>query len=200
MKTPLIILASFLLVGSSFAAPPPAKGQTLREIKVIPTRVLERSISPWFYKSLLVSPIEGYVVARGQLVGTKVSGLRVVRSELGGAYDQHALQLAGELQVAGLNKVDSQVPSSPVLLHLLIYKIADGTMALSFVSVEGAGGDQLDYFGCAKLSVLKADGKWTEIKGPESLHGKGMAVRVPGGGNDILHLIYLDKISFNGGR
>lgn len=46
------------------------------------------------------------------------------------------------------------------------YQIADGTMALSFAHLDEPGGDQADYYGCARLAVLKADGKWTEIKGP----------------------------------
>ena len=50
-------------------------------------------------------------------------------------------------------------------------------MALSFPTFEEPGGDQMQYWGCARLSVLKADGAWIEIKGPEGLHGKGWAVR-----------------------
>jgi len=50
-------------------------------------------------------------------------------------------------------------------------------MALSFAHFDGPGGDQMQYYGCARLAVLKSDGKWTEIKGPESLDGKGWAVR-----------------------
>jgi hypothetical protein len=42
--------------------------------------------------------------------------------------------------------------------------------------MDEAGGDQADYYGCARLLILK-DNKWTEIKGPESLDGKGIAVR-----------------------
>ena len=49
-------------------------------------------------------------------------------------------------------------------------------MVLSFACLDEPGGDQLDYAGCARLLILKA-GKWTEIKGPESLAGKGWAVR-----------------------
>jgi hypothetical protein len=50
-------------------------------------------------------------------------------------------------------------------------------MALSFPTFEEPGGDQMEYWGCARLSVLKSDGRWTEIEGPESLHGKGWGVR-----------------------
>ena len=49
-------------------------------------------------------------------------------------------------------------------------------MVLSFVHLDGPGGDQADYYGCARLLILKND-KWTEIQGPESLAGKGTALR-----------------------
>lgn len=49
-------------------------------------------------------------------------------------------------------------------------------MVLSFVHLDGPGGDQSEYYGCARLLVLKND-KWTEIRGPESLAGKGVTVR-----------------------
>lgn len=191
-----MLLAS---VFSSFAARQPANGHTLKEINVS-KRVLQRSISPWFYQSLLVSPIEGWVTVRAQLSGTKLVGERVVRSDLDGAFDSLALQLARELKIAGNNKIDSQARVSPVSLHLLIYKVADGTMALSFANVDDAGGDQMDYFGCAKLSVLKSDGKWTEIKGPVGLQGKGLAVRSPGVGDDLANLMKLEHVSFNGSK
>lgn len=35
----------------------------------------------------------------------------------------------------------------------------------------------MQYFGCARLAVLKKDGKWIEIKGPDTLQGKGWSVR-----------------------
>lgn len=57
---------------------------------------------------------------------------------------------------------------------------------LSFAHLDGPGGDQADYYGCARLLVLK-DQKWSEIKGPESLHGKGLAIGQSGrNGQDAL--------------
>lgn len=170
----LLVLLSFL--NSSQAADSPAKGRKLQDLNIVPTRVLQRSISPKFYKSLLVSPVEGLIVVRGQLSGTRISGARVIRSELRGLYDPLALQLAKEAVIAKTDSIDSPNATSSVLLHLLVYEIADATMVLSFAHLDGPGGDQLDYAGCARLLVLKA-GKWTEIEGPESLHAKGWAVR-----------------------
>jgi hypothetical protein len=101
----------------------------------------------------------------------------VIRSELNGRYDSLALKLADEVLIAGNYSIDRPNLGASVLLHLLIYQIADGTMALSFAHLDEPGGDQADYYGCARLSVLKADGKWTEIKGPPGLQDKGWAVR-----------------------
>jgi len=70
--------------------------------------------------------VQGHVVVRAELVGTKVFGARVVTSDLGGAYDALALERASELKIMRHYKLDSQIPITPVLLHLLIYKIADG--------------------------------------------------------------------------
>jgi hypothetical protein len=176
MKTPLTTLSLVALLCCSVLAPPVAQGRTITELKVIPTRVLQRSISPKFYNSLLNSPIQGWTVVRAQLSGTRLSGARVIRSGLEGLYDPLALQLAKEAVIAGSYSVDKPNMTSSVLLHVLVYQIADGTMVLSFAHLDEAGGDQADYYGCARLLVLKAD-KWTEIKGPESLDGKGWAMR-----------------------
>ena len=95
MKTFLTIL---ILAGSicSASAMMPAQGRRLQDLNVISTRVLQRSISPKFYQSLRVSPIQGWVVVRGNIVNTRLSGARIVHSELNGAYDELALKLANE--------------------------------------------------------------------------------------------------------
>ena len=170
----LLILLSF--IGTTSVARSPSKGRMLTELNVIPTRVLQRSVSPKFYKSLLISPVEGWIIVRGQLSGTRLSGARVIQSELKGLYDPLALQLAKEAQIAGNFTLDRPNAKSSVLLHLLVYQIADATMVLSFAHFDEAGGDQMQYYGCSRLLILKDD-KWSEIRGPESLAGKGWAVR-----------------------
>lgn len=170
---PLILIAC---LGSNLAATAPAKGRMLTELNVIPTRVLQRSISPKFYKSLLISPVEGWIIVRASLSGTRLAGARVIRSELKGAFDPLALQLAKEAVIAGNYTLDRPNLPSSVLLHVLVYEIADATMVLSFAHLDEPGGDQADYWGCARLLILK-NNKWSEIQGPESLAGKGWAIR-----------------------
>jgi hypothetical protein len=174
----LITLVSFLAtIAMASAAPKKGVGRTIGELDVIPTAVLQRSISPKFYKSLLISPVEGWVIVRGNLSGTRLTGLRVIHSEPNAHNDHLALQRAREVQLAGNFTLENPNSPSSVLVHLLLYKTADGTAALSFAHVDGPGGNQMQYYGCARLAVLKDDGKWVDIKGPDTLEGKGIAVR-----------------------
>lgn len=181
MKSSRMLLTGLCLLfglpGSGFAAAPPAPTRTVADVSSIPQRVLQRSISPKFYKSLLKSPIEGCIIVRAQLSGTHLSGMKVVHSELDGAYDSLALERAKAVTISGYSTIDKINQTGNVLVHLLIYKIADGTMALSFAQLDEPGGDQQEYYGCAVLAVQKRDGKWTEINSVSSLQGKGLAVR-----------------------
>lgn len=176
MKPLLPTLILTALLGSGVGAPA-KQVRTLKDIDVISTRVLQRSISPKFYRSLVISPLEGWIIVRANVFGIRLSGMRVIHSELNGAYDSLALKLAKEARILGYNSLERPQIGGTVLLHLLIYQIADGTMVLSFPTIDDPGGNQMEYWGCARLAVIKRDGTWTEIEGPETLHGKGWAVR-----------------------
>jgi len=194
MKAWLTILVLISFLYSAGGAAPSSKGRTITELKVIPTQVLQRSISRKFYKSLLISPVEGWITVRAQVAGTKLSGMRVSKSDLNGAYDPIALKLASEVRLSGNFSTDRANIPPAVLFHLLIYQIADGTMALSFAHFDEPGGDQMAYYGCAKLLVRKSDGTWTEIEGPEGLQGKGWAVKQgPKTSSDALKLETMEK-------
>jgi len=193
MKTLVFLVIGLVLLTilHSTKAAPPRPARTITDLNIISTRALQRSISPKFYKSLLISPIEGWVTVGGNLSGTHLSGIKVVHSELDGRFDSLALRLAKEIEIAGYYSIDRPHFGGPILVHLLIYQIADGTMVLSFPQFTEPGGDQMQYFGCARLAVLKKDGQWVEIKGPESLEGKGWAVR-QGYKNHIVSLFKME--------
>src|SRR4051812_38122450 len=117
-----ILVAVASAVAGADAASSDAKGRTVTDLKIIPMRVLQRSISAKFYKSLLISPVEGLITVRAQLAGTHLVGMRVIKSDLGGAYDALALKLAGEVRLSGNSSTERPNTPPSVLLHLLIYK------------------------------------------------------------------------------
>jgi hypothetical protein len=190
MKALFVVVLSLASLASTLAAPKSVSAtRRLGDLKIIPERVLERTVSPRFFNSLVISPVEGWIVVRANLSGTKLTGARVIRSELNGLYDPLALELAKEATIAGNYAVERPNLTSSVLLHVLVYKIADGTMVLSFTHFDYPGGDQMQYWGSSRLLTLKA-GKWSEIMGPASL-GKGFTVR-QGTKNNLVDNLRLD--------
>ena len=180
MKPPTTLAAGLILLGlldNSFAAHSSAKARTISDVPSISHRVLQRSISPKFYKSLRISPLQGCVIVRAQLSNARLTGMSIVHSELGGAYDSLALERAKAMTIVGYYGLGKMSRVGNFLVHLLIYEIADGTMALSFAQLDEPGGDQQEYFGSAVLKVQKPDGEWTEIKSVDTLQGKGLALR-----------------------
>jgi len=166
MKASILILGFAVLGASVFAATPPP-----RKLGDIPgaRESLLRIVSPRFYQTLLISPVEGWIVVRGQLAaGTHMYGARVIHSELGGAYDKLALDLANNLVVIGYPHVELEDPTPRILLHVLIYQIKDGRLAVSFAHFDTAGGSQMRYYGCAWMAVEKPNHLWETIE-PKNL-------------------------------
>src|SRR3954463_143444 len=105
----LLILVGLVCSSAQAAAPPAsAQGKKIQDLNVISTRVLQRSISRKFYKTLLVSPIDGWIVVRANRIDTHLSGATVVRSELNGIYDQLALKFANDFEIAGHTDSESR--------------------------------------------------------------------------------------------
>jgi hypothetical protein len=197
MKPPALALSCFVLclsIGTALPARTSGSARTITDLNAIPTRVLRRAISPKFYKTLLISPVEGWVVVRANLAGTHLSGARIIRSDLNGAFDALALERTKQVTIARYYTLDRPYMTGSVLVHLLIYKTADGTLALSFAHLDEPGGDQNEYWGCTKLAVLKADGKWDYIKGPPGLEDQGLMVRAPGLKNNAQAVLKMENI------
>lgn len=163
----LLFVLLLISLSSVNAAPAPAKVRTIADIPGLSLAVLKRTISPTIYQHLLVSPVEAWVAARGQLSGTRLYGTRVIHSEAEGAYNGYALQLARNWEITGHFGLGKLTTSTPVVINVLIFEIADGTMALSFPVFEEAGGSQLEYYGAAKLAVQQLDGRWKDLMLPQ---------------------------------
>ena len=153
------VLVLFLAEGVMVAAPP---RRTLHDIPGA-RESLSRMVSPKFYQSLLISRVEGWIAVRGQLVNGRLSGTNVVHSELGGAYDHVALELANNLQIVGFIRTETLSSTPPVLVHVLIYEIADGRLAISYAQLDGPGGTQMRPYGSAWMAVEKRNHLWETI-------------------------------------
>jgi hypothetical protein len=161
MKGTLAVAIFVALVTTSFA-----EERRPRSMRDIPEaeRVLLKSVSPKFYKSLLVSPIEGWITARGQLSGDHLAGARIVRSDLSGEYDSLALELANNLRIQAYNQSSTLAAARSILVHVLLYQVKDGRLAVSFANFDEPGGTQLKYTGAAWMAVEKANHRWITIE------------------------------------
>ena len=172
MKSCVMALVSLALMGGNVAA-----ATAPRNLNKIPAarEALLRMVSPKFYRSLLISPVEGWIVVRGDLVNNHLLGTKVIHSELDGRYDAMAMELANNLQVLDRTYAQTGLRSPAVLVHLLIYQIADGKMAISFAHFDETGGSQLRYSGAAWMAVKKTPNKWVTIEprllSPHELRG-----------------------------
>jgi hypothetical protein len=163
-----LLTATILIVGSHlcFGAPAPApaakggKIRTFLDCPNLPRESLRNGVSAKFYKSLTISPLDAWIVVRAPLHGMKSYQAKVVRSDAGGAYDAVALSLANSMQVTGLNTTESRINMSEIEVHMLIYKIADGIMAVGFSHVDDPKYAGYRQYGRATIGFLK-NGNWT---------------------------------------
>ena len=152
---------SLLVVLQSFAAAPPANARTIRNLPGVPLAHLKMSLSPKLYKSLLISPVTAWVVVQAPML--EGAQPKIVRSDAGGLFDKLAQEMAKGWGAYGYDTTESRAQRPSLNVHLLVYKIADGLMAVNF-----AHNDQAFYHGIQYSDVwvgVYKDGKWTKIGG-----------------------------------
>ena len=159
LRLPIICLVIFVASTTFICA---------RTINDIPEarETLRRTVSHRLYKELAISPVEGWIQVKGELAKDRVINAKVIHSELNGKYDSMALELAGNLRMLNYTNSGRSSDLRNVVLHLLIYQIADGKMALSFAHLSGTGASQLAYSGTAWMAV-QTTGPWRTV---EPLH------------------------------
>jgi hypothetical protein len=162
----LLVLAG--VVNTTFAAKPAPSAAPNAQQKIrtflsypdLPRQALKNRVSPKFYRSLTVSPVEAYVVARAPVRQAQSSGAQIIRSDAGGMWDEAAKGLANSIRFEGMNTVESRVGFSHVDVHLLVYKIADGLMVVGFTHVDDPKYAGYTQYGRATIGFLQ-NGKWT---------------------------------------
>ena len=169
MKFLFLIALGLLLPVQLFAASAPEKPRTIKvlvhprtiqNLPNFPLSTLKTSLSGKLYKSLSVSNVDAWIVATVPPYGGEP---KITHSEAGGVFDKMALSWAKEWGSVGFNTTESRVHSPSLTVHLLIYKIADGLMAVNFSNTDDAffaGRQYSDVY----VGVWQG-GKWTRIGG-----------------------------------
>ena len=175
-------MLSLVLLGlcapTIFAARPSGGGKTIKDLSgTIPLGLLERSVGPKFYRSLLVSPVDDWSTVRARVSGRRLSEAGVVRPARNPAYNALAIKFASELTLAPNDPRGRAGETGAALMHLWIYKIADGLMAVSFAYPETRAGPQRSGIGTVRLSVATSGGRWTEIRPRALRQEKNWSVR-----------------------
>lgn len=165
-----------------FAARPEVGGKTIKDFSgSIPLEVLQRSVGSKFYRSLLVSPLEDWSVIRARIARGRLSGARVIRPAANPVYDSLALKFASDLTLVASDSRGSARQTDSAQMHLLIYQIADGQMAVSFAYAESSANKEMKHSGTVRISVKAKEGRWAEIRPSETVPPKGWSLREGGG-------------------
>src|SRR3954471_5181937 len=126
MRVIVIVVIFAAIAINGFAAQTPLTVAQIAEAR----EALRRTTSLQFYQSLLKSPISAWVVVHGDIAGDRLLGARIVRSNAAAEFNDLALELAHNLQILRGN-ISRQHANRAVLLHVLVYDIADGKLAVS---------------------------------------------------------------------
>ena len=162
---PLALLCVFLIspavAGKARTVTTVTNARTISSLPDFPLAHLKMSLSPRLYKSLLISPLTAWVVA--QAPAMEGSEPKILHSDAGGVFDKLALEMAKGWGSVGYDTTESRTQRPSLKVHLLIYKIVDGVMAVNF-----AHNDQAFYAGIQHSDVwvgVYKNGKWTRIGG-----------------------------------
>ena len=98
--------------------------RTMANLPGLPIAGLRVILPQEAYQKLINEPIKAWIVVRGQIMGSKIGGARVIRSEARGVYDKVAVQMASEMELY-TDMTNSRLAPS-VLVHVLVYQLPNG--------------------------------------------------------------------------
>ncbi|HVF72819.1 MAG TPA: hypothetical protein VM940_14550 [Chthoniobacterales bacterium] len=118
-----------------------AHARTMVDIPGFPVAGMRSYLPAGVFAQLEREPVKAWILLRGQIVGGKVSGARVIHSEAGGVYDKVAVQMANGMQLY-TDVTSSRVPPS-VAVHMLVYQLPKGEHAIALAQDDSLGGSNL---------------------------------------------------------
>ena len=164
MRTNLLTFLFIIAASASLAAPPaaPANARTIKKLPGFPIEELRSGLGAKLYKSLEISPVEAWVVARASIYNGHTANAKIIHSEANGLFDKMLLEMANGRSITGQDGIESRMPSDSLTVHLLVYKIADGFMAVCCSHNDDARYVGYQQSNDAWAGILK-NGKWITI-------------------------------------
>ena len=160
-----IFLAMLLANATRAGSPPsPAGVRTFKNLPGYPIDDLRNGIGKKMFKSLEISPVAAWVVARASIYHGQSSNAKIVHSEADGIFDKMLVEMANGYSLSGLDATESRMQGDSLTVHLLIYKISDGLMAVRVSHCDDARYVGYQQTGAAWVGLIK-DGKITTISG-----------------------------------
>lgn len=167
MKTAFLLLLSLFTMQLGFAAAPSTPVRTIKNLPGFPMESLRRTIDHQLFRSLEVSPLEAWVVARSLIFGRKTQAPKIIHEEADGAYDDLIKAIAQTYEVSGGDSTESRAASDSMTYHLLIFDIKDGKMGVCVPHSDDARNLGVRQFNDTWIGIRK-NGTWTTVSKPVS--------------------------------
>ena len=103
-------------------------------------------------------------MARAGVMNGHTIDARIMHSEGNGVYDKMLLEMANSYTITGANTTESRLAKDSLNVHLLIYDLKDGKMAVVFSHNDDARYNGVGQIGTAWVGIFQA-GKWVTISG-----------------------------------
>ena len=115
----------FLILIAVFGATPlKVSARTMADLPGVPVAGLHSYLPAAAYDRLIHAPIKAWIVVRGQIIGNKITGARVVHSEGNHVYDKVSLRMAGEMEVYTDMTASRVAPA--VSVNIFIFGLPNG--------------------------------------------------------------------------
>jgi hypothetical protein len=160
-------LLALLVVAAAVQSPAAQQSPSVRTIQNIPNfplQALRSGVGHKLYSSLAISPVSAWVMARAAVVNGHTMGAQIIHSEGNGVYDKALLDIANDYTITGGNTTETRLQKDTLNVHLLIYDLKDGKMAVCFSHNDDARYNGRGQIGTAWVGVLQG-GKWATISG-----------------------------------
>jgi len=116
----------------------------MADLPGVPVAGLRSYLPADAYDKLIHAPIKAWIVVRGQIVGNKIAGARVVHSEGNHVYDKVSLRMAGEMGV--YTDVTASRIAPAVVVNVFVFGLPNWAEdALGYAQDESLGASNFIY-------------------------------------------------------